>query len=82
MCSVGVRWAWLTLLDFQRSILLGLVVSVAGFFGDVCISAIKRDLGVKDSGSLLPGHGGLLDRLDSLTFAAPLFFHVTYFCYG
>ena len=72
---------WLTIMDCPRAILAGIIIGVSGFFGDLSISAIKRDLNVKDSGSLLPGHGGILDRIDSLTYTAPLFFHYTYFCY-
>jgi phosphatidate cytidylyltransferase len=63
---------------------LGLAITsvllpVTGFAGDITMSAIKRDLGVKDTGQLLPGHGGALDRLDSLTFTAPVFFHLLAF---
>jgi phosphatidate cytidylyltransferase len=50
---------------------------VLGFFGGIVMSAIKRDAGVKDYGHLIAGHGGMMDRIDSLTFAAPIFFHVT-----
>ena len=73
---------WLTILDLPRAIIAGLIIAVSGFAGDVSISAVKRDLGIKDSGSILPGHGGILDRVDSLTYTAPLFFHFIYFCYG
>jgi phosphatidate cytidylyltransferase len=56
--------------------IMGVLVPMAGFFGDITMSAIKRDLGVKDTSHLIPGHGGVLDRLDSLTFAAPVYFHL------
>ncbi len=56
--------------------IMGALIPIAGFFGDITMSAIKRDLGVKDTSHLIPGHGGVLDRLDSLTFAAPLYFHL------
>ncbi|MCG7803878.1 phosphatidate cytidylyltransferase [Enterobacter vonholyi] len=72
----------LTPLSWPMALLAGVILGVTGFCGDVVMSAIKRDIGVKDSGTLLPGHGGILDRLDSLIFTAPVFFHfVRYFCY-
>lgn len=69
---------FLTPLTDQQALGAGLLIGLGGFVGDVTISALKRDIGVKDSGSILAGHGGILDRLDSLTYTAPLFFHYVY----
>lgn len=80
LLSLGVRF--LTPFSLAETALVTLMVTLAGFGGGAVMSAIKRDLGVKDFGSLIPGHGGVIDRLDSLCFAAPIFFHyVRYFHY-
>jgi phosphatidate cytidylyltransferase len=77
----GVLGPMLTPMNWQWSLASGLLIGVTGFVGDVVVSAVKRDIGVKDSGDLLPGHGGILDRLDSLTYTAPLFFHFLRYLY-
>ena len=64
----------------SECLLAGLIVGIGGQLGDLAISVIKRDLGIKDMGATIPGHGGILDRIDSIIYVAPLFFHmVRYF---
>jgi phosphatidate cytidylyltransferase len=61
---------------------MALAIALLGFFGGIVMSAIKRDAGVKDYGSLIEGHGGVMDRVDSLSFAAPVFFHLVRFWFA
>jgi phosphatidate cytidylyltransferase len=75
--------AWfLPQLRLADALILGILLTGAGLLGDLCESAIKRNVGVKDSGGLLPGHGGMLDRLDSLLFTAPTFYYYVMFVRG
>ena len=78
---LAVRFA---LPDFSalECVLAGLIVGVGGHLGDLSISVIKRDIGVKDMGTFIRGHGGVLDRIDSLLYTAPLFFHYTRYAHG
>ena len=73
---------WATPFNPWQAAAMALLICLAGFFGGLVLSAIKRDLGAKDWGWSIAGHGGFLDRIDSLCFAAPLFFHITGFCFG
>lgn len=77
---IGGGMFWMTPFSFLESLMMAFVIVVMGFVGGLVMSAIKRDKGVKDWGHLIAGHGGFLDRLDSVVFAAPIFFHlVRYF---
>lgn len=73
---IGACLWWVTPFSFIQAGLISLMITLLGFLGGLVMSAIKRDRGVKDWGKLISGHGGVLDRLDSICFAAPIFFHV------
>ena len=76
--SLLVRF--LTPFSLWETLVVSLLITVAGFSGGAVMSAVKRDVGIKDFGTLIPGHGGMIDRVDSLCYAAPVFFHyVQYF---
>ena len=77
---LGAALWWATPFTPLQAAGMSLVITLLGFAGGLVMSAIKRDAGVKDFGAVIEGHGGILDRIDSLCFAAPIFFHlVRYF---
>jgi phosphatidate cytidylyltransferase len=73
---VGAALSWMTPFNPLEAALLSLAIVLMGFFGGLVMSAIKRDRGVKDWGQVIAGHGGFIDRMDSVVFAAPVFFHI------
>lgn len=79
--AIGAGLWWITPFLWWQAGLLALVSCLMGFFGGLVMSSIKRDRGVKDFGATIAGHGGILDRMDSLSFAAPVFFHLVRFFY-
>jgi len=73
---LGACLWWITPFTFLEAGAMSLVITLMGFFGGLVMSAIKRDRGVKDWGHVIQGHGGFIDRLDSVVFSAPIFFHL------
>ncbi|CTQ49256.1 phosphatidate cytidylyltransferase [Jannaschia donghaensis] len=74
---IGASLYWITPFTSLQAGMMALVIALMGFFGGLVMSAIKRDRGVKDWGHTIEGHGGFIDRLDSVVFSAPIFFHLT-----
>jgi phosphatidate cytidylyltransferase len=75
--AIGAALWWITRFSPVESAVMAFVICLMGFLGGLVFSAIKRDRGVKDWGRMIGGHGGMLDRVDSVVFAAPVFFHFT-----
>jgi phosphatidate cytidylyltransferase len=80
--AIGTALWWMTPFSPPVAAAISLLITLLGFAGGLVMSAIKRDRGVKDYGTLIQGHGGILDRMDSLIFAAPVFYHVVRFFYA
>jgi len=79
--GIGAALFWITPFSPLEAAGMALVIVLAGFLGGLVLSAVKRSLGAKDWGTMIEGHGGALDRMDSVTFAAPLFFHLVNYFY-
>ena len=76
---IGYFLGFLTPLNDLQVLFVSFFLACSGFIGDIVMSSVKRDIGIKDMGSSIPGHGGILDRIDSLAYTAPVFFHLVYY---
>ncbi|MEO8062530.1 MAG: phosphatidate cytidylyltransferase [Pseudomonadota bacterium] len=79
--AIGSAMWWITPFTWVESAAISAVIVLMGFLGGLTLSAVKRSLGAKDWGVMIEGHGGMLDRTDSICFAAPVFFHIVRFFY-
>ncbi|ETD70584.1 phosphatidate cytidylyltransferase [Pelistega indica] len=79
--AVGTSLWWITPFSVGYAALFSFIIVICGFFGGLSLSAVKRSLGAKDWGHMISGHGGVMDRIDSVLFAAPVFFHVVRYTY-
>jgi phosphatidate cytidylyltransferase len=77
--TIGYFLAFLTPLTTYQVLFVSFMIAASGFIGDIVMSSVKRDIGIKDMGSSIPGHGGILDRIDSLAYTTPVFFHLVYY---
>jgi phosphatidate cytidylyltransferase len=75
--AVGAGLYWMTPFRPGEALLMSIAITLSGFAGGLTMSAVKRDRGIKDFGTMVEGHGGILDRMDSICFSAPIFFHLT-----
>lgn len=79
---IGAMLSWITPFGVMGAIAMAGIASIVGMFGNIVFAAIKRDRGVKDWSHLIPGQGGFVDQLDSVVFAAPIFYHLTRYFWG
>lgn len=80
--AIGSAMWWITPFTPIQAAVISVVIVIMGFLGGLTLSAVKRSLGAKDWGVMIEGHGGMLDRTDSICFAAPVFFHIVRFFYS
>ncbi|MGR6982162.1 phosphatidate cytidylyltransferase [Testudinibacter sp. P27/CKL/0425] len=78
---IGTSLWWITPFSIGYAALFSLVIVICGFLGGLSLSAVKRSMGAKDWGTMISGHGGIMDRIDSVLFAAPVFFHLVRYVY-